>query len=612
MLSYDLLETNMLQALQNTILEMIATGEPLKPTIDRLCSMVEDMVPDVVCSVLEVDSEGRLHPLSAPSLPDYYSAALDGVQTGPKVGSCGTAAYTGKPVIVTDIAHDPLWEDYKTLPLPLGLKACWSTPIFSHGDVIGTFGFYFRDTRGPTDFEVKIVAASTHLTAIALERESRVRERQRLAFTDALTGLPNRACFNARFDAMLAQRDRDWGLILVDLDNLKLVNDTFGHGAGDALIRAVASRLTPIAGDGRLFRLGGDEFAVITALDSNGGLQSPAGAMIEAMEEPCDCAGHVVHPSATMGGALIRPDQSSETIRQNADLALYHAKERARGGFVTYQEGMGTAISERYRAIREVTVALAEQRIEAFYQPIINMKTGAVFGLEALCRMRNADGSITPAAAFHEATKDARVAAKLTRVMLDKVSNDMARWSAMGLNGFHIGVNVSSADFHNGNLREVLDDTFSRPGVSKDRLVIEVTESVYLDQRDRAIADEIGRLRGDGVMVALDDFGTGFASLTHLMNIPIDAIKIDKSFTRGVTEAGPSRVITEGLVQIARRLGLRVIAEGVESRDQAEQCCQIGCFFGQGYLYSKAVPFAAATEIIRGKAIDLSIFQRSA
>ncbi|MBB1248212.1 EAL domain-containing protein [Rhizobium sp. G21] len=602
----------MLQTLQNTILELIATGAPLKPTIDRLCVMVEDMVPEVVCSVVEVDAEGRLRPLSAPSLPDHYSQALDGIQSGPKVGSCGTAVYRKKPVIVTDIATDPLWEDYRALPLPLGLKACWSSPIFSQGEVVGSFGFYFRDTRGPTDFEIKIVTACTHLTAIALEREARVRERQRLAFTDALTGLPNRACFNARFDDMLAQCDRDWGLILVDLDNLKLVNDTFGHSAGDALIRAVASRTTPIVGDGKLFRLGGDEFAVIASLDDEGGLHTSAHAIINAMEAPCDCAGHVVHPSATMGGALIAPGQSPETIRQNADLALYHAKERARGGFITFQDGMGTAISERYRAVREVTAALAEQRIEAFYQPVVDMKTGLVAGLEALCRMRNPDGSITPAAAFHEATKDARVAAKLTRVMLDKVAADMANWSGMGLNGFNVGVNVSSADFHNGNLRNGLNEAFARPGASRERLVIEITESVYLDQRDRAIADEIGRLRSDGVKVALDDFGTGFASLTHLMSIPIDTIKIDKSFTRGVTEPGPSRVITEGLVQIAQRLGLKVVAEGVETVEQAEQCVEIGCCYGQGYLYARAAPFVIVTEMIRRRAFDLSMLQRSA
>lgn len=602
----------MLQALQNTILEMIATGEPIKPTIDRLCSMVEDLAPDVVCSVLEVDRQGRLHPLSSPSLPDYYSAALDGLASGPKVGSCGTAAFLRKPVIVTDIATDPLWEDYKSLPLPLGLKACWSTPIFSNGEVVGTFGFYFREARGPTDFETRIVAASTHLTAIALEREARVRERQRLAFTDSMTGLPNRACFNARFNDMLAQGDCDWGLILVDLDNLKLVNDTFGHGAGDALIGAVAARVGPIVGDGKLFRLGGDEFAVIAPLDGDQSLHEAARAIGDALEEPCDCAGNLVHPSATMGGALVRAGQSSDTIRQNADLALYHAKERRRGGFVTYQDGMGTAISERYRAIREVTAALSEHRIETFYQPIINMKSGAVFGLEALCRMRNADGSITPAAAFHEATKDARVASRLTRVMLDRVAHDLAQWSAMGLDGFHVGVNVSSADFHNGNLREGLEEACARYGAERHRLVVEVTESVYLDQRDRAIADEISRLRSEGVKVALDDFGTGFASLTHLMTIPVDAIKIDKSFTGGVTAKGPSRIITEGLVNIARRLGLIVIAEGVESPDQADRFIEFGCALAQGFLYSKAVPFAAATEMIRSKSVHATRLQRGA
>jgi EAL domain-containing protein (putative c-di-GMP-specific phosphodiesterase class I) len=226
--------------------------------------------------------------------------------------------------------------------------------------------------------------------------------------------------------------------------------------------------------------------------------------------------------------------------------------------------------------------------------------------------MRNADGSITPAAAFHEATKDARVAAKLTRVMLDKVAGDIARWDAMGLDGFHIGVNVSSADFHNGNLREGLEEIFARHGAARNRLVIEVTESVYLDQRDRAISDEIRRLRGEGLKVALDDFGTGFASLTHLMTIPIDAIKIDKSFTQDVTGHGPSRIIVEGLIQIARKLGLTVIAEGIETTEQVDHYCQVGCGIGQGYLYSKAAPFDVITQMLRINAADISSFQQSA
>jgi len=288
----------MLTKLQNTILEMIATGVSLGETVDLLCRTVEEFVPDIVCSVLVLDPQNRLRHLAGPSLPESYAAAIDGVPIGPGVGSCGTAALTGQPVTVTDIANHPYRADFKHLALPLNLAACWSTPIIGSGKVLGTFAFYYHTPRGPSELEKKIVEACVHLCAIAIERDQRVAERQRLAETDALTQLPNRSRFN---DLVAVQGGSDcpWGVLLADVDNLKLVNDTFGHRAGDDLIRNVASRIAAIGGTEMSFRPGGDEFAEIgTGADSQE-LGAVAARILAESRRPCICPDPPIHPSVT-------------------------------------------------------------------------------------------------------------------------------------------------------------------------------------------------------------------------------------------------------------------------------------------------------------------------
>ena len=185
------------------------------------------MSPDLVCSILSVDQQGFLHPLSGPSLPEEYSASIEGVAIGPTVGSCGSAAYSRSPVAVTDIETDSRWDGFRELPLASGLKACWSSPICdSRGRTIGTFAFYYREKRGPTEAEQTVVDICVHLCAIALERHERVLERERRAYTDALTDLPNRASFNAILSTLSCDEPGAWTLLLLDLDNLKIVNDT--------------------------------------------------------------------------------------------------------------------------------------------------------------------------------------------------------------------------------------------------------------------------------------------------------------------------------------------------------------------------------------------------
>lgn len=574
--------------LQNAILEMIARGEPLQFTIDQLCRAVEILAPDSICSVLTVE-EGRLQTLAGPSLPAQFSQAINGLEVGPTVGSCGTAAYLGEPVVVTDISVDHRWTLFCHLAIPHGLMACWSTPILSDKKVVGTFAFYFRTRRGPTVREQQLVDACVHLCAIAIERNLRVIERERLGFTDWLTGLPNRLCFHQRLSELAAAQE-PWGILVFDLDNLKLVNDTFGHLAGDDLIITAAHRASSVVGLDRTFRLGGDEFAVIAGANGRHiDLEACAIEILKALKQPARCAGHVVFPAATIGGAKNDQASSPDLVLKNADIALYHAKDERRGHYLEYSAGLGTAITRRFRAVRDVEIALRQGRLHAFYQPILRLDTREIVGFEALCRMQVPNGDFVAAATFHEATKDAKVASELTEQMLLHVAGDIRAWLDRGLPLQHVGINISAADLHVGNLSDRLCRTFADAGVSLEHIILEVTESVYLGQRGSEIADQIRMLRARGLRVALDDFGTGFASLTHLLTMPVDVIKIDKSFVDRLGPLEPASFIVEGIIQIARKMGIRVVAEGIEQGDQAERLLNLGCNLGQGYLFSKAV-----------------------
>jgi len=578
----------MLVYLQNLILEMVARGEELRTTMDRLCREVERLAPGSLCSILAVDPDGAMHSVAAPSLPEDYNRSVDGTRMGPAAGSCGTAAFRRREVTVTDIQTDPLWADFRHLAGPLGLCACWSSPIISAGRVVGTFAFYYHEKRGPTDFERDIVSKCLQLCQIAFERDHRLRMNDLLLYTDTLTGLHNRACF----ERALIEPSRAGGsaLMLIDIDDLKIVNDTFGHGTGDSLIRIIANRLAEAAAPHRAFRVGGDELAILADTTE---VVPLAQRILDSLRQPADCGGHVLVPSITIGAAVRSiDDKSGAVMRQNADLALYHGKEDGgRGTLVLYAPELRTRMNRRLRAIDQLRRAIVEERIEARYQPIARLDTGEVLSFEALARIRERDGRVIPAYEFHEAFADARNAAEVTRIMLRAVAADLRLWVEAGVQVGRIAVNLAPADFAHGKLAEDVKAIFAEADAPLDRLTLEITESVYLGRRDVMVQKQMDVLRKMGVKLALDDFGTGYASLTHLLFTPVDTLKIDKSFVDHLTddgETGGSAVIN-GLMRIAEKLGMEVVAEGVESVAQRERLVALGCKLGQGYLFAEAL-----------------------
>jgi diguanylate cyclase (GGDEF)-like protein len=590
--------------LQNLILEMVARGEELRTTADRLCREVERLVPGTLCSILAVDASGVLHPVAGPSLPQHYNDAIDGLQMGPCAGSCGSAAFHRRQVTVTDIETDPLWADYRPIALSIGLRACWSSPIISAGRVVGTFAFYYRERRGPTDFERDIVAKCLQLSQIAFERDHRLRVNERLLYTDTLTGLHNRACFEHALTA--PPQAAGSALLLIDIDDLKLVNDTFGHGTGDSLIRIIAHRLAEAAAPHRAFRIGGDELAVLMEA---GEVAPLAQRILASLCAPADCGGHALVPSITIGAAIRSiEDMSGMVVRQNADLALYHGKEDGgRGTLVLYTPELRISMNRRLRAIDQLRRAIAEDRIEARYQPIARLDNGEVLSFEALARIREDDGRIVSACEFHEAFADARNAADVTRIMLRAVAADLRLWLDAGVPVGRIAVNLAPADFAHGRLVQDVQAIFAAAGAPLDRLTLEITESVYLSRRDQFVQRQMEGLRRLGIKLALDDFGTGYASLTHLLFTPVDTLKIDKCFVDNLTddgEAGGAAVIN-GLMRIAEKLGMDVVAEGVESVEQRERLVALGCKLGQGHLFAAALDRETVGALLRDTPVFL-------
>ena len=592
--------TEILLRVQTVVLEAVARGEELGEVGAILCRQVEAVAPGVICSILLIE-DGLVHPLAGPSLPPDYSRALEGVPVGPKAGSCGTAAWRNEPVIVTDIASDPLWADYKALALPLGLRACWSSPIHdAQGKVIATFAFYYATNRGPTEFERQLVSTCLHLCALAIEHDHVRARNHHLAYFDALTELPNRAHFNAALAERLLM-GKPFGLLLLDIDHLKQVNDSIGHGAGDALIRAIAERLSACRPEAMPFRLGGDEMAIlVAACADHAALEAAARRILDAVSGMVTVGGQSMDAHVTLGGAVYGVDGlDADTICQNADFALYQAKQTHRGGYVGFRPDLRTAIVERIAIVRQLDAAMSEGRVVPHYQPIVRLETAEIVGLEALARLVLPGGEVVSAGAFSAGLDDPRIAYQLTGQMLDQVARDIRSWLDQGIPFQHVGVNVTTGDFARGDLAERVSTLFAAHDVPLSHVVLEVNESVFMGGSDQAVPHAVEALRAKGILVALDDFGTGYASLTHLLSFPVDVIKIDRSFVERLGDDRPSEVVIGAILDIARKLDMRVVAEGIETTRQVAVLRQFGCVMGQGYLFSRPVPAEDATRLMR-------------
>ena len=454
--------------------------------------------------------------------------------------------------------------------------------------------------RGPDGRAIRLVTIARDVT-----QQKAIEENVRWAAThDALTGLPNRTLFQERLGAALLAAEgagSTVGLLHLDVDHFKEVNDTFGHDAGDELLKTFAARLASAmrAGD-TVARLGGDEFAIVVpGLRTAKDIETVVESILVRMREPFVYSERIVDCRASIGASIYPRDADSPAaLLKSADIALYMAKAAGRGGLMVFRPEMRADAQRRSSMIAVARDALRDDRVAPFYQPKIDLKTHALAGFESLLRWRTTKGGIQAPAMIAAAFEDVELATAISERMVRLSIADMRRWLDQGLSFGHVAVNAGASEFRQDDFAERVLEELHRAGVPPSCLELEVTETVFLGRGAEYVERALKLLSAEGVSIALDDFGTGYASLRHLKQFPVDVIKIDQNFVRDLHRPDDAAII-QAVVKLGRALGIKTVAEGIETAAQEDYLFKAGCDLGQGHLYSRAVGGLRVPRLIR-------------
>jgi diguanylate cyclase (GGDEF)-like protein/PAS domain S-box-containing protein len=426
------------------------------------------------------------------------------------------------------------------------------------------------------------------------ERKALEEQLRQLAFHDPLTLLANRNLFRDRVQhaLTLAQSGQSSvAVMFLDLDNFKNINDSLGHDAGDCLLQAVAQRIVKTTrSSDTVARLGGDEFAVLLeGITANTDVERLADALIETLDLPFALDGIEVRVAASIGVAFSAPEGSTEALLSNADIAMYHAKAAGKNRHVTFKPQMQDMLHERLRLEADIGRALAQHEFFLEYQPIVDLGTKSLLGVEALVRWRHPEAGILMPGRFIQVAEECGQIVKLGRWVLKQACLDLCSWRSSIAGGaeLRLAVNISGRHLQHGDLVEDVAQALHESGLEPGNLVIELTESTTMYNTD-ANLERFQRLKALGVKLAIDDFGTGYSSLSYLHRFPIDILKIDRSFVSRLTNSDNGPELARAVITLGETLGLDTVAEGIEFEPQVAALLALGCVAGQGFLFAKA------------------------
>ncbi len=578
---------------QAEIMEMIATGKPASEIYPEIALMYEGRHPGLRCSMLELE-DGRLMHGGAPSLPKEYCDAVHGLKNGPDVGSCGTSTYTGKRVLVENIETDPKWSKIKQVALPHGMRCCWSEPIKdSSGMVLGAFGMYYDFPALPNEEESNDLKSAARLAGIVMERDHAQKRIRELAYIDELTGLASRAHFYENLETSIKRSDRNrsrLGLLYIDLDDFKSVNDSLGHDVGDLLLKEIAKRLRQVTRETDFVaRLSGDEFCILmNDLDDNYAAAHVAKRCLERISNPVELSARKFTPACSIGIAHYPDDgQDLSTLIKAADTSLYAAKERGKNQYAFYKPELTQKAEYRFRVEQNLREAVEKQQLTLVYQPQVQILTGKIIGVEALSRWNHPRlGQVSPAEFIATAERIGMIK-PLTEWVLKTACNQAVAWKKAGLPTIRMAVNISPVHFLDQDFVSLIKGVIDETGMVPSELELEVTESVVqTDQQNLSIFRELKEL---GVLLAIDDFGTGYSSFASLKHLTVDCLKIDKYFIDDLLADYKSKILIGSMIEMGHNLEYEIIAEGVETPQQCHTLQKLGCETVQGYLFSKPV-----------------------
>ena len=710
--------------LHNQTLVQINQGVALPLLLNDLVHQVEALHPGMICAILLLDKDGlHLRHGAAPSLPDFYNQAVDGLPIGEGMGSCGTAAFRGERVVVEDVQQHPFWpQAFSDLARQAGVQSCWSQPFKDkEGQVLGTFAIYHQQPALPTEHEIYLIDHYANLLQLIIESDraqtdlriaattfesqegifitdanaaiirvnraftdiagytggevigrnprlfssGRQDERfyasmwesihntgkwkgeiwnrrkigeiypqfltitavkdtdgivtnyiaifnditaskaaadqiEHLAFYDLLTSLPNRRLLMDRLEQALTSSTRTGkkgGLLFIDLDNFKTLNDTLGHDIGDLLLQQVALRLESCVREcDTVARLGGDEFVVMLEELSEQPLEAAAQTeavgdkILATLNQPYQLADHVYHNSPSIGAILFKErHQSIDELLKHADIAMYQSKKAGRNTLRFFDPQMQENINARATLEGELRIALKNRQFHLYYQIQVDDFNRPV-GAEALIRWIHPERGLVSPLQFIPLAEETGLILPIGHWVLEAACAQLKTWQQEVLTrDLVLAINVSAKQFRQADFVAQVQEVVQRYAIHPNQLKLELTESLLLNNIEETIATMVA-LKEVGICFSLDDFGTGYSSLQYLKRLPLDQLKIDQSFVRDIVTDSSDQAIVRTIIAMAKGLNVDIIAEGVETEEQQQLLHYLGCDHYQGYLFSKPVP----------------------
>jgi diguanylate cyclase (GGDEF)-like protein/PAS domain S-box-containing protein len=456
-----------------------------------------------------------------------------------------------------------------------------------------------------------VLAYVAHDVSLRRKAEQQLLENQnrldRMAHHDQLTGLPNRHYLTAFLPQAIAEATTAGtllGVVFLDLDRFKHINDTRGHETGDKLLQEVAARLRTVVRESDVvIRMGGDEFVVVFRhVKSFDEVTLGAGRIIETLNEPIIIDRHSLQTSGSVGVSLFPRDGSNMVeLLKHSDTAMYQAKDRGRNNVQIFSQAMNRKLKHRVAVEASLREALRLKQLDVHYQPFVNLKTRKVVGLEALMRWRHPVHGMVPADQFIPVAEETGLIVPMGHFVLHRTLQNMSAWRKAGVPLVPMSLNIAPAQMQRGELQSTISTLLKTHGIRPEMLQLEMTERSMFDPRAPAAEnrqDSMARLRDLGVKIAIDDFGTGYSSLSYLKHWRVDSLKIDRSFVRDIVTDSSDLAIVSAIIAIAKHLHIEVVAEGIEGYQQAEILQRLGCNIGQGFLFARPMPAGQIAELL--------------
>lgn len=594
----DISEQRRAQALlteQHDVLEAVARGVPLSDVARRIAEHVEHHVSDIRVAMY-VASDDQPHSfdlLTAPSIAPSIVQYILTIDTLSSDHPAARAVMRREPVFW-------LYEDDTALPesIPSDLRsdyeirAIWSFPVLTNSDrVLGILSIYSDQPRRPLDRDLEVISQATGLAQIAIERDTFERQLARQAFYDELTGLPKRALLMDRIhqaQQRALRSGRDVAVLFVDLDEFKAVNDSLGHQAGDELLKQASIRLSrSVRAEDTVVRFAGDEFVIVLEdITSDDEVDRVVSRIQRSFVDPLPVNDIDVYASCSIGVARNHASNiDAEGLLRRADHAMYRAKEKGRGHAAVFSAEIDEALLSPLELETHLRVAVASEAFHLVYQPVLEIETGEVYAFEALIRWFDEElGDVLPDT-FLPVAVELGLMPQITRWVFLTASQQLADWREEFDIDIRLMINISPGELLGTSVLPMVAELIGDVPLPADRIIIELTEQAMIDSSSLA-GDTLQQLRHMNVELALDDFGTGYSSLSYLHTFPVSYIKLDRSFLTGLEATKTSPAVISGIVQIAQKLGIRVISEGVESIANERFVHSIGCDYAQGFYYA--------------------------